>query len=73
MPKPTRLMQCVLGNERTRLTAWLPKEYAQEGARIELAQNESWRPWTVLKVYGPPLEQSYVREHQRVEFGSLNK
>ncbi len=72
------LQQCTLLREhdgqRTLQVAWIPQQFAKAGKLVELKDaNYLWTgPWQVVTVFKETaLDEGYIREHQRIDFGSL--
>lgn len=62
--------QCTLRHENTTTSGWIEERGARIGAKVEL-ERKSGVFWDVVAVYGPALPENMLREHQRMNRGSL--
>lgn len=59
--------QCALSQGERRTVGWL--ENPKQGTRVELKGEDGL--WDVDKVFGPPLDASWLEEKRRKDRGSL--
>lgn len=63
-----QLRQCQLKKGDTYMTAWIDARGAKIDAVVEVKGEGDW---TVVAVYGPPMNEADLKEHQQLNRNSL--
>lgn len=72
------VVQCLLarnvGDRKTEMVAWIPRELASRGNIVDLKEPDgSWSgPWHIITSYATILQLNDVRESQRVNLPSIS-
>lgn len=69
MTAEKRYRQCKLRRGSSFTTGWIEERGAKVGCTVQLLALDQF--WEVLEVFGPAIPEKLLREHQRLNRGSL--
>lgn len=64
-----KYLQCRLGRGKSETTGWIEERGAKKGCVVELLPSRDW--WKVAEVFGHAIPEDLLKEHQKLNRGSL--